>query len=536
MTRQRAYLYIRVSTDEQADKGYSQRNQDEQLRKYCDHHNIVVVGVYWEDYSGKTFDRPEFSLFLEHAKKHRNSADLLLFLKWDRFSRNVAESYAMIHQLRKLGIEPQAIEQPLDMSIPESKIMLAIYLAAPEVENDRRALNVIAGMRKAMKEGRHVNMAPKGYKNSRDENNNKIIVPGKDAPLIKWVFQEVAQGIHTILEVWKLARQKGLNIGKSHMWNILRNPLYCGKIYVPTYKKEPAMLVKGKHEPLISEALFNEVQDVLNGKKRKIINISYGMKEEYPLRGNLLCKQCGRVLTASSSKGNGGMYYYYHCVKGCKERFKAEDVNEKFQEELEKINRLINRNSIEYQRASLYRYLGSTNEDKPRRIAQIKIEIERAEEGLNTARKKFFEQAIDIEDLDAAKSIYQPEINRLQQELTRLIAEDSTLDEQVETFLQIVTRLPIFYDEGDLILKRQIVGLIYPEKAVVKENAIQTIRPNRAIELICRPGAGSSDPQNKTASENGGCSNVVTLSGFKPYYERGQLGYKEFVDHGSPGD
>jgi hypothetical protein len=87
------------------------------------------------------------------------------------------------------------------------------------------------------------------------------------------------------------------------------------------------------------------------------------------------------------------------------------------------------------------------------------------------------------------------------------------LDEQVETFLQIVTRLPNFYDEGDLILKRQIVGLIYPEKAVVKENAIQTIRPNRAIELICRPSAVFSDPKNKTVSENEGCSNVVIRIG-----------------------
>jgi len=43
--------------------------------------------------------------------------------------------------LRKLAIEPQAIEQPLDLSIPENKMMLAFYLAAPEVENDRTALN-----------------------------------------------------------------------------------------------------------------------------------------------------------------------------------------------------------------------------------------------------------------------------------------------------------------------------------------------------------------------------------------------------------
>jgi DNA invertase Pin-like site-specific DNA recombinase len=513
MTQQQAYLYIRVSTDEQADKGYSQRHQDEQLRKYCEHHNIAVTGVYWEDYSGKTFDRPEFNAFLQHAKKNRHTAELLLFLKWDRFSRNVAESYSMIHQLAKLGIEPQAIEQPLDMGIPESKIMLAIYLAAPEVENDRRALNVIAGMRKAMKEGRHVNMAPKGYKNSRDENYNKIITPGKDAALVHWVFQETAREIYTIMDIWKMARDKGLKIGKSHIWNILRNPIYCGKIYIPTYKNEEAMLVKGKHEPIVSEALFNEVQDVLNGKKRKAINLRHGMKEEYPLRGNLICHQCGRILTASSSKGNGGMYYYYHCVKGCKERHKAEDVNEQFLRELERINRNINQNSVDYQKASLYHYLGSTGQDKARRIAQIRAEIEQKDEGLTTARKRFFEKAIDIEDLNAAKAIYQPEINRLQQELIKLNAADSTLDEQVASCLQVVTQLPAYYAEGDLILKRQIVGLIYPEKSVFKNNAIQTIRPNRAIELICRSRADSSDRKNEKSSENSEDSNVVSRIG-----------------------
>jgi hypothetical protein len=47
----------------------------------------------------------------------------------------------MISVLMKLEIEPQAVEQPLNLEIPENKIMLAFYLAAPEVENDRRALN-----------------------------------------------------------------------------------------------------------------------------------------------------------------------------------------------------------------------------------------------------------------------------------------------------------------------------------------------------------------------------------------------------------
>lgn len=192
------------------------------------------------------------------------------------------------------------------MSIPESKIMLAIYLAAPEVENDRRALNVIAGMRKAMKEGRHVNMAPKGYRNSRDEYNNKIISPGKDAEIVAWVFHEVVREVHNIMDIWRMAKGKGLKVGKSQIWNILRNPIYCGKIYVPTYKKEEAMIVQGKHQSLVSEELFNEVQDVLNGRKRKPLGRRYGLTEEYPLRGSLICQQCGRILTGSSARGNTG--------------------------------------------------------------------------------------------------------------------------------------------------------------------------------------------------------------------------------------
>ena len=150
-SQQRAILYIRVSTDEQAEKGYSLKHQEDRLKQYCAYQNIDIVAIYKEDHSAKTFERPEFKKLLAFLKKHKQDVDLLLFLKWDRFSRNAGDAYAMINQLNRLGVEPQAIEQPLDLSIPENKIMLAFYLAAPEVENDRRSLNTIAGMRRAMK-------------------------------------------------------------------------------------------------------------------------------------------------------------------------------------------------------------------------------------------------------------------------------------------------------------------------------------------------------------------------------------------------
>jgi hypothetical protein len=61
----------------------------------------------------------------------------------------------------------------------------------------------------------------------------------------------------------------------------------------------------------------------------------------------------------------------------------------------------------------------------------------------------------------------------------------------------IVTNLPNFFAAGDLILKQQLIGLIYPEKTVFKENSVQTIHPNRAIELICRPSDDPRDPKKK---------------------------------------
>jgi hypothetical protein len=66
-----ADLYVRVSTDEQADKGYYIRCQEEVLRKYCGIQNIAVRRVIHEDYFAKTFNRPAWSEMLKKLNKER---------------------------------------------------------------------------------------------------------------------------------------------------------------------------------------------------------------------------------------------------------------------------------------------------------------------------------------------------------------------------------------------------------------------------------------------------------------------------------
>lgn len=511
--KQRAYLYIRVSTDEQAEKGYSQKHQDDRLRQHCEHHNIEIVGSFWEDYSGKTFDRPEFNKLMEHLKKHKNSADLLLFLKWDRFSRNVAESYVMISRLAKMGMEPQAIEQPLDMSIPESKIMLAIYLAAPEVENDRRSLNTIAGMRKAMKEGRHVNMAPRGYRNARDEDNNPIIEPGKDAPLIQVVFEETAKGVLNVMEVWKMAKEKGLKVGRSQMWNLLRNPIYCGRIFVPAYKDEKAMVVKASHEPLISSELFEEVQDVLNGRKRKFPTRQTS-KEELPLRGYLQCKQCGIKITGSASKGNGGKYFYYHCQHGCKERFKAELANKELVKKLVEVTS--NLGVVRSLKESIDAHLRLSKTDKLEQTVKLRLEIEKSKSRITNARRLMLDKEIDASEYREIKDEYEGETLKLERKIEEISSLDSDLKEQISFCCDLLQNLPKYFVAADLQAKQQILGSILSEKLVFGENSYRTIKLRKVISLICRPVNNYRGNENKESSENSELSNVVPRTGIEP--------------------
>ncbi|MCK6648205.1 MAG: recombinase family protein, partial [Bacteroidia bacterium] len=298
----RAIVYIRVSTDEQADKGYSLRHQEEYLRKYCEMNSIQLVEVVKEDYSAKTFMRPAFNDLLMRLKTRKLRAEYLIFTKWDRFSRNAPDAYAMISTLKKIGTEPQAVEQPLDLSIPENKIMLAFYLSAPEVENDRRALNTLVGMRRARKEGRWISTAPKGYDNKTDENGKKTIVPNEFAPILRWAFETLATGRYGVEEVRKMCVEKGYDFKKTQFYDWFRNPAYCGRIVIPAYKNEEAQIIKGNYEPLISEALYDKVQAVLEGRRFKTI-YKICVKDELPLRGLLNCPQCGRKLCGSGSTG-----------------------------------------------------------------------------------------------------------------------------------------------------------------------------------------------------------------------------------------
>ncbi|MDH5033752.1 recombinase family protein [Chryseobacterium cucumeris] len=456
-----AYLYVRVSTDEQKRKGYSLPEQEDRLLKYCKYNNIEVKGIYREDYSAKNFNRPEWKeLFSEIKKKSSGEDKNILFIKWDRFSRNVEYAYEMIGKLRKYKTTAMAIDQPIDFSVPESTVMLAVYLAVPEAENTRRAQNTSNGIRRAKLMGRYPNKAPIGFINVTSIDGKKAIVPKEpEAEIIKWAFNQVTQNHHKISEITKIANEKGLICSRSYFFRILRNPIYCGLISVKLNSNEIQM-IQGLHEQLISESLFYQVQSVIN-TKRKTTAKRDDLKEMFFLRGFLTCPICGRKLTGSFSKGKQNRYPYYHCYNRCKTRIGAVLLNDCYQNKLQEL--ILSDNSIE-----LFKNILEDQNIKTQKAtylyAQHLVERKIKEEKLTLSRgrKLLIAGILKIDDYNELKKESQVNTKNLKNEERDITLNLRVIDKmnqmKSKTFCEIFQK----FAEFEISDKKHLVNLIPP--------------------------------------------------------------------------
>lgn len=481
----KVFLYIRVSTDEQADKGYSQRDQHERLQRYCQQHSIEVLQTIFEDHSAKTFVRPEWTKMIAEVRKTRFKPDGVLFTKWDRFSRNVSESYQMIGILAKLGVEPISIEQPLDMSIPESKMMLAIYLAAGEVDNDRRALNVFYGMRRAKKEGRHMGTAPLGYTNLCTPDGRKYIAPYEpEAAIMKWVFSEISKNVFAVDQIRKKALNLGLICSRMTFWRNVRNPIYCGKLIIKKHKDEDAFIVDAKHEPLVSEALFYEVQDILNGRKRvpaaKMLSL-----ERLPLRNFLKCNRCNRMLTGSSSKGRTRHYYYYHCDASCGVRYVAEETNKLFLDLLG--SWVINPAAVDLVKMVISSVYKTRTKSGFNKKAQVMDDITKQNEKIAKARKLLLDDELDSADYKEIKADCDAVIARLEIKLQEVADEKVIrldINKLTDRIISSFCKLDKMFEKAPLKKQRHILGSMFPEKIDFDGTQHRTARTNIIVHII----------------------------------------------------
>ncbi len=513
----KAVLYARVSTDEQADRGYSLGVQQEQLKNYCESKGIEILKLYVEDHSAKNFDRPQFNNFLSYAKTNHRDIDYFYFVSWDRFSRNAPDAYEMLGRLKKWNIEPQAIMQPIDFSVPQNKIMLSIYLTLPEVDNDIRSEKIKSGIRGANKLGRWTSIAPIGYNNRRDERNKPIIVPNEQSKFITWGFEEVAKNNRPIDEIRRELNQKGVKVSKSNFSRLLRNVTYMGKMLVKGTEQEPEQLVDGVHESIITESLFYNVQLTMQNRNKKINKQhSFRDRDELPLRGVLCCSNCGSHVTGSASKSrNGSKHFYYHCLHCKKERFRADTANNEMEE-------LLNTIQIIEEVETLYNAIVEQLEKgNPKQQAQTRSvlanELSKLEVRIEELQNTYIDGDLSAQEYTELKRKLESRILDVKAKITDKQEEKSNFKEQLKKHINILPNVVEWYRNGSVQEKKDLIGSIFPQRFIFKNNEVRTAEINPVVALILSYTKGfgkTKTGQNKYLS----ClSRLVVPHGLEPW-------------------
>jgi len=491
-----AYLYVRVSTDEQKRKGYSLPEQEDRLLKYCKYYDIEVKGIYREDFSAKNFNRPEWNrLFSEIKKKSSGEDKNILFIKWDRFSRNVECAYEMIGKLRKYKTTAKAIDQPIDFSVPESTVMLAVYLAVPEAENTRRSQNTANGIRRAKLMGRHPSKAPLGFINLTLTDGKKGIAPKEpEAEIIKWAFYQVAKNDHKISEIIKIVNDKGLVCSRSHFFRILHNPVYCGLIPVTLDSGEEGV-VKALHEPLISESLFNQIQSVIN-TRRKTTAKRYDLQSMFFLRGFLTCPGCDRKLGGSVSKGRSKKYPYYHCHNGCRTRINAEFLNDCYENKLKQW--ILSNNAIE-----LFKDILEDRNIKTQKASYLYAQkvlerkINEEELTLSRGRKLFIAGILKIDDYNELKNENQVSTKNLKKEARDIVVKLKAIDRKNQIEEKALVEIFQRFSEFDVSDKRHLVNLIPPTDIDFKTGALSLSLNQAFFKILSKKSNRKTNKKNE---------------------------------------
>lgn len=480
-----AYLYVRVSTDEQKRKGYSLPEQEDRLLKYCGYNGVEVKGIFREDYSAKNFNRPEWKRLIATVKKNRSDErNNILFLKWDRFSRNIEYAYEMIGILRRHNTTAMAIDQPIDFSVPESTVMLAVYLSIPEAENSRKSLNVSSAIRRAKQMGRYPGRAPKGFANLATIDGRKYIAPKQqEAAIVAWAFGQLARNCYTIEEVRRMAVAKGMKCSKSYFWQLIRNPVYCGFV-VLTSETEGHQLIRALHQPLISESLFYEVQNII-GTKKRVVGKNDELKSAFILKGYLDCPICGRKLRGSFSSGRTKKYPYYHCSGDCRARFRAEPLNKSYIERLQQLVLLdgaIDLFALVLEDANegiqKARYLN----ERQRLLRQL----EEQESVISKARKLFVAGLLNFDDFSEIKREYRDVSGTLKKELDTVVVQLARIDRRSKIARRSLANIFSEFPDMDIANKKLVVSMISPIGVDLSTGNISLL-PNETISKIFAP-------------------------------------------------
>lgn len=306
----KAVLYLRVSSQSQVDN-FSLQNQEIICKEYAGKNNYEVIKVFIEPgESAKTDDRPEFQKMLLFCRQKENEINEVVFYHSSRFSRNTSDFLNIAADLARYGIGLDSVTEPLikEMS-PEARLYTTIVSSFNQYENENRARSTANGMKRRFLEGYPTSFVPIGYLLSKKAGEKSQAIRDEVwFPIIKNMWERIANERLTLANaVFELNKYKLKKFSKTTLHEIFSNHFYYGLLQSKKYGT-----AQGRHEPMITEELYYQVQAVFAGRNPSTAPKTH-FRDDFMLRGILVCPLCGHKLSSCYTKGKKETFAYYLC-------------------------------------------------------------------------------------------------------------------------------------------------------------------------------------------------------------------------------
>ncbi|MFA6450877.1 MAG: recombinase family protein, partial [bacterium] len=445
-------IYVRVSTQKQAEEGMSIESQIETLKHEAARRGKPVFEVYNDaGVSGGASNRPEFMRMLKDSQQKPPPFDLVLTWSISRFGRNTMESYIATEKMRERGITIFYHKEPFNDEDPVGAMVIQILRAVAEfsrleyVKDVERSKGLLA--RNGYSTG---GPPPFGLRRLEVVDNGKRHVrwePDPDtAPIARKIFEMYADG-YGYKTICRWLNDQGLLTIRGNKWRssafsrMLRNEAYIGNVVYNKEVKRGAIRNGGafKHkpedkwircdniiEPIVPRDVFDRVQLKLRSNN---ISEALAKNSQYLLSGLLKCSVCGNPYFGQTAErrvgGKSYVYTRYLCSKQNRYNEKRDNVNLKrdwFDDLI--VNRLFERilseTNIMERITNEAEEIEQAVKERTRQIEGLKKEKQRVEALLTKYYEAFESGSLSPEELKSRMKGHQGRADELALEIMNL--------------------------------------------------------------------------------------------------------------------
>jgi len=293
-------IYIRVSTDEQAQEGFSLRAQEQKLKDYARIKDWSIYKIYMDDgISGKNItDRPDMQALIEDVKK--GAVKNVLVYKTDRLTRRMADLLYLIELFDEHNCAYNSLTESIDTQTPSGRMFLKIIGIFAEFERENIVERTKAGFERKIKEGYSLCCRIASYGYDRPNGQKIQTVNEQEAAIVREIFDMFVKDGISMNDIARRLnfRKVPTKLGES-TWSsdrvrqVITNSNLIGQVRHHT-KTAKYYAVDGLHEPIISHELFETAQNLLVKKKRT--TPTKRPRPDNYFSGFLVCGLCGSKL------------------------------------------------------------------------------------------------------------------------------------------------------------------------------------------------------------------------------------------------